>query len=144
MNTYQRGLARATRSTALAAALLSMTIAPVVHAGGQRHNAQSFTDYARVVAVDPIYSKVAYEKPRRECWLEEQHHTTVYEGNAHGQGNQQYGRRTHSAGSTIAGGVIGGVIGNQLGKRGSSSTRIGATVVGAIIGSAIANEKPHH
>lgn len=137
MNISRHGLARTTRNAALAATLLTMVTAPAVHADGKnrRHSSHSFTDYARVVDVNPIYSKIAYEKPIRECWLEEQQHTTVYEGNAHG-------RRSHNTGGTIAGGVIGGVIGNQLGKRGNSTTRFGATVVGAIIGSAIANEGP--
>lgn len=145
MSRLKRGLARATRNTAIAASLLSLTFAPVVHANGQRHSGHSFTDYARVINVDPIYTRVAYDKPRQECWLEEQHHTTVYEGNAH-QRRHNYqnhrNQRTHNAGGTIAGGVIGGVIGNQLGKNAKHGARIGATVVGAIIGSAIGNERP--
>jgi len=122
------------------AATLSLAIAAPVSAANNRHknHQQTFTDYARVINVDPIYKRVAIEKPRRECWVEEQHHATVYEGqNSHH--NQRPGTR-RSTGDTLAGGVIGGVIGNQLSRRSSNSTRIGATVVGAIIGSAIANE----
>lgn len=123
----------------LLSALLTIVAAPAAQAdrrfAGER---QTYTDYARVTNVEPIYTRVAYEKPQRECWLEESHHTTVYEGRSTDRRNRR------QVGDTLAGGVIGGVIGNQLGRHGSDGARIGATVVGAIIGSAIAGEKSDH
>ncbi|MBX2823885.1 MAG: glycine zipper 2TM domain-containing protein [Gammaproteobacteria bacterium] len=138
-----RNRLRAARHTltkpALLAAVLTMSVSTTAFAadrhGGQR---ETFTDYARVVNVEPIYGEIAYEKPHRECWLEEQHHVTVHEGHDNYRLKRQ--RPNRSVGDTLAGGVIGGVIGNQLGRRGSDGARVGATVVGAIIGSALANE----
>jgi len=101
-----------------------------------------FTEYARVIDVKPVYHRVSYEKPHKECWIEQQEHVVVREGQRNRFGNR--GRinssRSNSGGNALVGGIIGGVIGNQIGRKGSRSTRTGATVAGAIVGSVIANE----
>jgi len=103
-----------------------------------RNQSNQFTEYARVVNVVPIYKRVSYQQPKRECWIEEQQHVIRYEGQ-----NKKRRHNSHSTGDVLIGGVIGGVIGNQLSRKSSSGARTGATVAGAIIGSALAGESNH-
>lgn len=119
---------------------------PVAHAGNKHkhggkhknfHSATThFTDYAKVVHVEPIFRRVEQYRPEQSCWYEEQEHTTHYrERRAH--------RRDHrpNAAQALVGGLVGGAIGNQIGRHsGDKGVRLGATVAGAIVGSAIANE----
>ena len=97
-----------------------------------------FTEFANVIEVEPVYKRVRYEKPQKECWIEQEEHVVVREGS-----KQRFGQprgRSYSGGDAIIGGIIGGVIGNQIGKRSGRGARNGATVAGAIVGSVIANE----
>lgn len=100
-----------------------------------------FTDYAQVLDVEPVFKRVEYKTPQRECWIEQEEQIVTYEGS-----NQNFGRSTssnqsgHRGGDAIIGGIIGGVIGNQIGRHGGRGARNGATIAGAIIGSALANE----
>lgn len=100
-----------------------------------------FTDYAQVLDVEPVYKRVEYKKPQRECWIEQEEQIVTYEGS-----NQNFGRSTsgtqssHRGGDAIIGGIIGGVIGNQIGRHGGRGARNGATIAGAIVGSVLANE----
>jgi len=100
-----------------------------------------FTDYAQVLDVEPVFKRVSYQKPQRECWIEQEEHIVTYEGSD--QSFRPSGNRaqsTHRGGDAIIGGIIGGVIGNQIGRHGGRGARNGATIAGAIIGSALANE----
>lgn len=101
-----------------------------------------FTEYANVIEVEPVFRRVRYEKPQKECWIEQQEQVVIREGSHQnfGQPIRQSSGRTYSGTDALVGGIIGGVIGNQLGKRGNRGTRNGATVAGAIVGSVIANE----
>lgn len=97
-----------------------------------------FTEYANVIDVEPVFKRVRYEKPQKECWIEQEEHVVIREGSS--QSYRQSNSRSYSGGDALIGGIIGGVIGNQIGKRSGRGARNGATVAGAIVGSVIANE----
>ncbi len=102
-----------------------------------------FTEFANVIDVQPVFRQVRYQKPQKECWIEQEEHVVIREGTRQrfAQPSDSYrSARTYSGGDALIGGIIGGVIGNQLGKRSSRGARNGATVAGAIVGSVIANE----
>ena len=86
-------------------------------------------DYARVVDVEPLVSRVRVSTPRQEFWDE----TRVDNG---GYRNDVLPRT--NAGGALLGAVIGAAIGNQIG---SGSGRRAATVGGAVIGAAIGNRQ---
>jgi uncharacterized protein YcfJ len=108
--------------TAIASALLLATLA----AGAQ---AQSFTDNARVRAVEPQYDTV--QVPRNECtsqWVTEQPRAVAPAG---------------GYGGAIIGGVAGGILGNQVGKgHGREAATAAGAVVGAIAGDRLSNNGP--
>lgn len=113
--------------------------------------AQRFTEFARVIDVQPVYKNIRVSEPRQECWIETQQHIVGYRKPRY-EHHRAYGHtQRHSSSSAVVGGLVGGVIGNQLGRGHSSHSRAGATVAGVIIGSAIGNEtrasdrhRPHH
>jgi uncharacterized protein YcfJ len=117
---------------AVAASLGLALASPAAFAGKHGRKAKYYDDgdryaqdydYARVVDVQPIVTRVRVEEPRRECWEE-----TRYE---------EPRPRPGVAGSMVLGGLIGGAVGNQVG---SGDGRRAATVAGAIIGSAIGHD----
>lgn len=77
-------------------------------------------EYAPVVDVDPIMTRVRVIAPQRECWHEDRE--VVIQ---------------RSATPTVVGAIIGGVIGHQLG---SGSSRGLATVAGAVLGASVGND----
>lgn len=77
-------------------------------------------DYARVVDVDPIITRVAVSSPRRDCWYED-HEVAVQ----------------RSATPTVLGAIIGGVIGHQIGNGPSRGI---ATVAGAVLGASVGSD----
>ena len=79
-------------------------------------------DYAKVVDVQPLTSRVRVSTPQQECWDE-----TRYE-------NRHEPMPNSVAGGTLLGAVIGAAIGNQIG---SGDGRRAATAGGAVIGAAI-------
>lgn len=83
------------------------------------HTGNSFTDYARVTDVQPIYRTVEVSHPQRECWDEE-----------------VYRRPTSShEDKTALGMIVGGALGGALGHNLDHSDT--AKLAGAVIGSAI-------
>jgi uncharacterized protein YcfJ len=85
-------------------------------------------DYAKVVDVQPLSTRVRVSTPQRECWDE-----TRYD-----QGGASYGGHGQQvAGSTLLGAVIGAAIGNQIGH---GQGRKAATAGGAVIGAAIGHQ----
>jgi uncharacterized protein YcfJ len=104
--------------------LLAATAAAGAHA-------DTFTDSARVRAVEPQYDSV--QVPRQECtsqWVNEAQ-PVVTAPPARGYGG------------AIIGGVAGAVIGNQVGKgHGREAATAAGAVVGAIAGDRIANAQP--
>jgi len=118
-----------TLKTTIAVAML--VVASVAAAGddGRRHGKKNHDytprhdlyDYAKVVAVQPIYREVRVSNPVRECWDEPVYHTRH---NGH-----------KSAGGMLAGGLIGGIIGHQIGNgRGNKVATAMGTLIGAQIG----------
>lgn len=87
-------------------------------------------DYARVVAVDPIYD--TYQRPiaRNQCWNERVDHGPRYASGGY------YGPRGNDAAGTLLGAIVGGALGNQVGR---GDGRRAATIAGAVIGGAIGN-----
>jgi uncharacterized protein YcfJ len=85
-----------------------------------RYDRDDGYDYAKVVDVEPLMTRVRVSTPERECWDE----TRVDDRN---------GPRT-SAGGALLGAVIGGVIGHQIG---SGRGRDAATAAGAVIGAGV-------
>lgn len=126
-----------TTALALSMSVLSLTVQADNYS--KRHH--RFVEYANVVNVSPIYKEISYQRPKRECWIEETQHIIRHEGQSrYLSDNSSRNHRTPNTGDVLVGGVIGGVIGNQLGRKGSSGARAGATIAGAIIGSALAGE----
>lgn len=100
---------------------------------------ERFTEYAKVINVEPVFRDVQIREPRQECWTEHEDRVVGYERTTRYQHPQANSQRRNT-GNAIIGGLIGGVIGNQLGRGHSRHSRAGATVAGAIIGGAIGNE----
>jgi uncharacterized protein YcfJ len=92
---------------------------------GQYDNGDDAYDYARVVDVQPLVTRVRVSTPQRECWDE-----TRVDQRRHG--NSTLPRST--AGGAVLGGVIGAVLGHQIG---SGRGRDAATAAGAVIGAAV-------
>ncbi|MDH3450962.1 MAG: glycine zipper 2TM domain-containing protein [Gammaproteobacteria bacterium] len=111
----------------LSAAAIALTTAS--HAG---QRAESFTDNAQVIDVEPIVRTVRIEHPRRECWDEEVRHSA-------------HSHHGHNPGGMIVGGVIGGLVGNSLGRRiNKGRGRYAATAVGTLIGAAVGQSAGEH
>jgi len=126
----------------LIAATVLIGISNVALAGDTNSRRHSFTEYATVIDVEPIFKRIRHEKPQQECWIEQEEHVVIREGSnrSFGHTQERSNSRNYSGGDALIGGLIGGVIGNQLGKKSSRGARNGATVAGAIVGSVIANE----
>jgi uncharacterized protein YcfJ len=84
-------------------------------------------DYAKVVDVEPLRTRVRVTTPVRECWDE-----TRYDDRGYGNGPRS------NAGGALLGAVIGGVIGHQIG---SGRGRDAATAAGAVIGAGIGHRE---
>ena len=83
-------------------------------------------DYARVVDVQPLVTRVRVNTPQRECWDE-----TRYDERGYGNGPLP----RSSAGGAVLGAVIGGVLGHQIGHgRGRDAATAAGVVVGAAVG----------
>jgi uncharacterized protein YcfJ len=81
-------------------------------------------DYARVVDVQPLMTRVRVSTPQRECWDETRVEPPRYEP----------GPRS-VAGGTLLGAAIGAVIGHQIGSgRGNDAATVGGAIIGAGIG----------
>lgn len=120
---------------------LVLGLASPAFADDRRQVRHQHFEYADVIDVEPLYRKVSYEQPKRECWIEDQQHIIQNEHRREEHRNhRQRASSSGSGGDLLIGGIIGGVIGNQITKGSSSRTRDGATALGAIVGSVIANE----
>jgi uncharacterized protein YcfJ len=86
-------------------------------------------DYARVVDVQPLVTRVRVSTPQRECWDE----TRVDD---RGYGNSPLPHT--SAGGAVLGGIVGAVIGHQIGH---GHGRDAATAAGAVIGAAVGSQQ---
>lgn len=90
------------------------------HRDDRRYDRDGGYDYARVVDVEPLMTRVRVSTPERECWDETRVDDRV--------------RARSSAGGALIGAVIGGVIGHQIG---SGRGRDAATAAGAVIGAGV-------
>ncbi len=112
--------------------LLMMTLASMSPAALAHHDSsqgQYFSEsdthieYGKVLKVTPVYREVKTTTPVKECWQEP---VTRSKTVRHG---------SHSAGATLAGGLIGGIIGHQFGKgRGQKLSTAVGTLIGAQLG----------
>ncbi|OED39632.1 hypothetical protein AB833_14640 [Chromatiales bacterium (ex Bugula neritina AB1)] len=111
----------------------------------------SYTDYARVVHVEPVYHYVTVRKPQRICRHSPtaNHHSRSnyphqnrprhnYRNNQHNRYQHNHHKR-HSNGSVFVGALIGGAIGNELSRSVNGRSSTGATIAGAVIGSTLAS-----
>jgi uncharacterized protein YcfJ len=86
-------------------------------------------DYARVIDVQPLTTRVRVTTPQRACWDE----TRVDE---RGYGASPLPRSV--AGGAVLGGIVGAVIGHQIGH---GQGRDAATAAGAVIGAAVGGKQ---
>jgi uncharacterized protein YcfJ len=86
-------------------------------------------DYAKVVDVQPLTTRVRVSTPQRECWNETQYEPGGYAPGPHGR---------QVAGGTLLGATIGAVLGHQIGH---GRGRDAATISGAIVGGAIGHQQ---
>src|SRR5262245_21712660 len=96
---------------------------------GDRYEPEAAYDYAKVLDVQPLTTRVRVTTPQRECWDETRYDDGGYTTGGHGQ---------QVAGHTILGAVIGAAIGHQIG---SGQGRRAATAGGAVIGAAIGHQQ---
>jgi uncharacterized protein YcfJ len=96
--------------------------------GDRYEDSEGIYDYAKVVDVQPLTTRVRVSTPQRECWDE-----TRYEQPRYGEGMPR-----KVVGGTLLGAVLGAAIGNQIG---SGSGRKVATVGGTVIGAAIGHQQ---
>ncbi len=117
-----------TRTQATIAALCAvLTVSPVsARMGHAEYRDSPYTDYAKVIDVEPIVRVVRVSEPRRECWDEE---VTRH--------RRQASHRRGSYTPLVLGGIVGGVVGNQFsqGKR-----RDALTVAGALLGASVGRD----
>ena len=93
-----------------------------------------YSDWARVVRVEPLHRQVEVSTPRQECWDEPvKRYRTHNDHHHHGGGR--------SATPLIVGGILGGVIGNQFGK---GSGNVLTTIAGAVLGGSVARDAQRH
>ncbi len=79
--------------------------------------------YGKVLKVTPVYREIRTTTPVKECWQEPVTRSRTVK---HG---------SHSAGATLAGGLIGGIIGHQFGDgRGQKLSTAMGTLIGAQLG----------
>jgi uncharacterized protein YcfJ len=95
---------------------------------GRYEDSEGIYDYAKVIDVQPLTTRVRVSTPQRECWDE-----TRYEQPRYGAGMPR-----SVAGGTLLGAVIGGVLGHQIG---SGNANKAATAGGAVIGAAIGHQQ---
>jgi uncharacterized protein YcfJ len=91
-------------------------------------------DYARVVDVQPLVTRVRVTTPQRECWDEVRYDHRGYDNGGYGNGPLP----RSSAGGAVLGAVIGGVLGHQIG---SGRGRDAATAAGVVIGAAVGSKQ---
>jgi uncharacterized protein YcfJ len=93
-----------------------------------RYDDRGAYDYAKVVDVQPLMTRVRVSTPQRECWDE-----TRVDDRGYG-----YGGPRSNAGGALVGALVGGVLGSQIG---SGRGRDAATAAGAVIGAGIGHEQ---
>lgn len=129
--------------TAIATTLLMALSSQAALAGSP----QSFTDYAPVLRVVPVYKNITVREPQKICRpasrSDRHNYRQPNRQNGHHQNNQRHNRtqtrHRNSHGEVFVAGVIGGAIGRQLSRSVNGRPSTGATIAGAVIGSALAS-----
>lgn len=112
----------------LVSLIASLSTAPAF--AEHRPGKSSFSDYARVTHVEPIYRTVQVSRPHEECREEEVYYPS---GSRHGGGN--------TALSMIVGGALGGVLGHNISRHHRDTGKIAGAVIGSAIGHEVAENK---
>lgn len=99
---------------------------PAYDQGGYDNDAY---DYARVIDVQPLTTRVRVSTPQRECWDERRVDNPPAYNNA---------LPRSGAGGAVLGGIVGAVIGHQFGH---GQGRDAATAAGAVIGAAVGHQQ---
>ncbi len=128
----------------LAVATLVLTFCGTTAIAG---DTRTFTDYARVTHVEPVYRYVTVNTPQRVCTPQYRDHHSTYSVQQHHNNrqrqrhhNRQHANNRHdSTGAVFIGGLIGGAIGREVSKSVNGRSSVGATVAGAVIGSTLAS-----
>lgn len=122
-------MSRMTMAWVLAAGLAA-TGSAQAQAGWGAHEGDF--DWARVVAVEPIFERWEQPISRDVCWNER-----VAVAPRYVSGYDDYhSRNDDGAAGTVLGALVGGALGNQVG---GGDGRRAATIAGAVIGGAIGN-----
>jgi len=95
----------------------------------ERDDRGAVYDYAKVVDVQPLTTRVRVSTPQRECWDEKRTEPGGYAPGPHGP---------RVAGSTLLGAAIGAVIGHNIAH---GHHRNEAAIGGAIVGGAIGHQQ---
>ena len=95
----------------------------------QRDDRDAVYDYAKVVDVQPLTTRVRVSTPQRECWDEKRTEAGGYQPGSHGP---------RVAGSTLLGAAVGAVIGHNIGH---GHHRDETAIAGAIVGGAIGHHQ---
>lgn len=84
---------------------------------------EEYADYARVVAAQPVYARVARSVPHEQCRVERVRY-------------EYAGQRHPSATGTLVGTMLGAAVGHQIGrdKDGKKIGRVAGAILGASIG----------
>jgi uncharacterized protein YcfJ len=118
--------------TALGVAAVAFANPAIARGNHDNHDSRAssnFTDYARVVSVEPLRRSVRVSTPVRQCWNEPVTYSEPVQHRGH-RGGRSYT-------SPILGSIVGGVVGHQFGK-GSGKTLL--TVAGAVLGASVGND----
>lgn len=95
-----------------------------------RTGKSSFSDFAQVTHVEPLYRTVQVSKPRQECHQEDVFYPT---------------RPRHESGNTalsmIVGGALGGVLGHNISRHHRDTGKIAGAVIGSALGHQVAENK---
>lgn len=107
---------------------MMVTAAAISTAAFAEHD--EYTDYARVVAAQPVYARVAHSVPHEQCRIER----VRYEYPSH---------HHRSATGTLVGTMLGAAVGHQIGrdKDGRKIGRVAGAILGASIGSDISRRQ---
>lgn len=128
---------------ATSAAILVFTIPGKLVMAKDKH---TFTDYAKVIHVEPSFRYITVKVPQRICAPGYNHHSGRHNNKSpnyqhrnrgqHFQNTQHH--RNDTSGAVFIGGLIGGVIGHEISKNTSGRNRATDTFTGAVIGSTLA------
>ncbi len=130
------------RCLATAMLVIGITASSSAMAGNKNHNNRHvFSDYGKVLHVEPVYRTVTKRTPHRTCHVPPGHRSN--HGHSNGRHNGHYRSDANRRDlrprpeAVFIGGVIGGAIGHELTKSIHGRGSTGATLAGAAIGAGL-------